>query len=107
MWVQDPLARIHAPNESIDLEELKDSIVAEALFLAEYGRRARSSSRAHLWLQSVRRGAFRQTAVKVAYRRLDNGTDVGQPRAVLLTPVRISTHVPNSNACRSRACDND
>jgi acetylornithine deacetylase/succinyl-diaminopimelate desuccinylase-like protein len=37
---QDPLARIHAPNESIDLEELKDSIVAEALFLAEYGRRA-------------------------------------------------------------------
>ncbi|MCU0297845.1 MAG: M20/M25/M40 family metallo-hydrolase [Candidatus Nanopelagicales bacterium] len=30
---QDPLARIHAPNESIHLKELRDSIVAEALFL--------------------------------------------------------------------------
>jgi acetylornithine deacetylase/succinyl-diaminopimelate desuccinylase-like protein len=36
---QDPLARIHAPNESIDLKELRDSIVAEALFLEEFGRR--------------------------------------------------------------------
>lgn len=33
---QDPLARIHAPNESIQLEELKDSIVAEAVFLSEF-----------------------------------------------------------------------
>lgn len=33
---QDPLARIHAPNESIDLAELQDSIVAEAVFLAEF-----------------------------------------------------------------------
>lgn len=37
---QDPLARIHAPNESIHLQELRDSIVAEALFLTEFGRRA-------------------------------------------------------------------
>lgn len=36
---QDPLARIHAPNESIHLKELRDSIVAEALFLEEFGRR--------------------------------------------------------------------
>ncbi len=36
---QDPLARIHAPNESIHLKELRDSIVAEAVFLAEYARR--------------------------------------------------------------------
>ena len=34
---QDPLARIHAPNESIQLEELQESIVAEALFLLEFG----------------------------------------------------------------------
>lgn len=37
---QDPLARIHAPNEGIDLKELSDSIVAEALFLADLGNRA-------------------------------------------------------------------
>ncbi len=37
---QDPLARIHAPNESIQLQELSDSIVAEVLFLAEFGKRA-------------------------------------------------------------------
>jgi acetylornithine deacetylase/succinyl-diaminopimelate desuccinylase-like protein len=36
---QDPLARIHAPNESIDLAELQDSIVAEAVFLAEFAAR--------------------------------------------------------------------
>lgn len=36
---QDPLARIHAPNESIDLAELRDSIVAETVFLAEYATR--------------------------------------------------------------------
>jgi acetylornithine deacetylase/succinyl-diaminopimelate desuccinylase-like protein len=36
---QDPLARIHAPNESIQLRELQDSIVAEALFLADLGNR--------------------------------------------------------------------
>jgi acetylornithine deacetylase/succinyl-diaminopimelate desuccinylase-like protein len=36
---QDPLARIHAPNESIQLQELADSIVAEALFLADLGNR--------------------------------------------------------------------
>lgn len=38
---QDPLARIHAPNESIHLGELRDSIVAEALFLLEYAGRSR------------------------------------------------------------------
>jgi len=37
---QDPLAKIHAPNESIHLKELSDSIVAEVLFLAELGLRA-------------------------------------------------------------------
>jgi len=37
---QDPLARIHAPNESIQLQELADSIVAEALFLADLGNRS-------------------------------------------------------------------
>jgi acetylornithine deacetylase/succinyl-diaminopimelate desuccinylase-like protein len=36
---QDPLARIHAPNESIHLQELEDSIVAEAVFLAEFASR--------------------------------------------------------------------
>ena len=36
---QDPLARIHAPNESIHLKELRDSIVAEALFLVEFAKR--------------------------------------------------------------------
>lgn len=36
---QDPLARIHAPNESIHLKELRDSIVAETLFLLEFGKR--------------------------------------------------------------------
>jgi acetylornithine deacetylase/succinyl-diaminopimelate desuccinylase-like protein len=36
---QDPLARIHAPNESIQLRELADSIVAETLFLADLGNR--------------------------------------------------------------------
>lgn len=36
---QDPLARIHAPNESIHLQELEDSIVAEAVFLAEFAAR--------------------------------------------------------------------
>ncbi len=36
---QDPLAKIHAPNESIHLKELSDSIVAEVLFLADLGNR--------------------------------------------------------------------
>ena len=35
---QDPLARIHAPNESIQLKELRDSMVAEALFLVEFAK---------------------------------------------------------------------
>ena len=33
---QDPLARIHAPNESIDLSELQRSILAQALFLERF-----------------------------------------------------------------------
>ncbi len=33
---QDPLARIHAPNESIQVQELEDSIVAEAVFLTAF-----------------------------------------------------------------------
>lgn len=37
---QDPLARIHAPNESIDLTELQRSILAQALFLAGFAESA-------------------------------------------------------------------
>lgn len=33
---QDPLARIHAPNESIDLAELQRSLFAQVLFLAGF-----------------------------------------------------------------------
>ncbi len=33
---QDPLARIHAPNESIDLAELQRSLLAQVLFLAGF-----------------------------------------------------------------------
>ena len=33
---QDPWARIHAPNESVDLAELERSVLAEVLFIAEY-----------------------------------------------------------------------
>jgi cysteinylglycine-S-conjugate dipeptidase len=36
---QDPLARIHAPNESIQVQELQESIVAEAVFLSEFAAR--------------------------------------------------------------------
>ncbi|MEZ5118218.1 MAG: M20/M25/M40 family metallo-hydrolase [Candidatus Nanopelagicales bacterium] len=35
---QDPLARIHAPNESVDLDELEHAALAQALFLEEYAR---------------------------------------------------------------------
>ena len=38
LGAQDPLARIHAPNESIQLKELRDSMVAEALFLVEFAK---------------------------------------------------------------------
>lgn len=31
---QDPLARIHAPNESVDLAELQSAVLAETLFIA-------------------------------------------------------------------------
>ena len=34
---QDPLARIHAPNESVDLAELQRAILAEALFIRNLG----------------------------------------------------------------------
>ena len=37
---QDPLARIHAPNESVDLGELEAAVLSEALFIAALGRRA-------------------------------------------------------------------
>ena len=33
---QDPAARIHAPNESVDLAELHRAVLAEALFIAEF-----------------------------------------------------------------------
>lgn len=35
---QDPRARIHAPDESIDLAELQRAILAQVLFLSSYGR---------------------------------------------------------------------
>lgn len=34
---QDPLARIHAPNESVDLAELERAVLAEVLFVAQMG----------------------------------------------------------------------
>jgi acetylornithine deacetylase/succinyl-diaminopimelate desuccinylase-like protein len=34
---QDPMARIHAPNESVDLAELQRAVLAEVLFVAEFG----------------------------------------------------------------------
>ncbi|MCH9816146.1 MAG: dipeptidase, partial [Actinomycetia bacterium] len=34
---QDPLARIHAPNESVNLAELQSTILTQALFLSELG----------------------------------------------------------------------
>ena len=34
---QDPMARIHAPNESVDLAELERAVIAQALFLRNYG----------------------------------------------------------------------
>ena len=34
---QDPMARIHAPNESVDLAELERTVLAEALFVAYLG----------------------------------------------------------------------
>ena len=35
LWgAEEPLARIHGPNESVDLVELERCIVAETLFLA-------------------------------------------------------------------------
>ncbi|MEZ5157285.1 MAG: M20/M25/M40 family metallo-hydrolase [Candidatus Nanopelagicales bacterium] len=40
---QDPLARIHAPNESIHVGELRDSVVAEAVFLLELGLQSRGN----------------------------------------------------------------
>ncbi len=34
---QDPMARIHAPNESVDLAELERAVLAQALFLRDFG----------------------------------------------------------------------
>ncbi len=36
---QDPLARIHAPNESVDLAELQRAVLAEALFIERFAQR--------------------------------------------------------------------
>lgn len=38
MGVEEPLALIHAPNESVDPSEIENLAVAEALFLRAYGR---------------------------------------------------------------------
>ena len=37
MGAEDPAALIHAPNESVDLRELEQMVLAEALFLARLG----------------------------------------------------------------------
>jgi acetylornithine deacetylase/succinyl-diaminopimelate desuccinylase-like protein len=37
---EDDDAAIHAPNERVDLEELRRTATTEALFLAEYGKGA-------------------------------------------------------------------
>ena len=34
--VEEPLSSIHAPNESVDPEEIADMALTEALFLQEY-----------------------------------------------------------------------
>jgi acetylornithine deacetylase/succinyl-diaminopimelate desuccinylase-like protein len=34
--VEEPLARIHAPNESVDPEEIADMALTEALFMRRY-----------------------------------------------------------------------
>ena len=34
---QDPMARIHAPNESVDLAELEKAVLAQTLFLQNFG----------------------------------------------------------------------
>jgi acetylornithine deacetylase/succinyl-diaminopimelate desuccinylase-like protein len=36
MGVEEPLALIHAPNESVDPNEIEESALAEALFLQRY-----------------------------------------------------------------------
>lgn len=38
MGVEEPLCRIHAPNESVDPREIENIAVAEALFLQKLGR---------------------------------------------------------------------
>ena len=44
MGVEEPLARIHAPNESVDPAEIAAMALTEALFLQRYARiRSRSS----------------------------------------------------------------
>ena len=57
---QDPLASIHAPEREHRPEELKDSIVTEALTFAEIADA--SAAVAARTLAAVRRGAFHQTA---------------------------------------------
>lgn len=42
---QDPLARIHAPNESVDLQELQRALLAEVLFVARFGGSEADSAR--------------------------------------------------------------
>ena len=46
MGVEEPLALIHAPNESVDPDEIAAMALTEALFLQRYarGREQRSSA---------------------------------------------------------------
>jgi hypothetical protein len=39
MGVEEPLALIHAPNESVDPTEIASMALAEALFLQRYARK--------------------------------------------------------------------
>ena len=43
---QDPKAKIHAPNESVDLGELESAVLAQALFIAEYAEDAKHTESA-------------------------------------------------------------
>jgi hypothetical protein len=39
MGVEEPLANVHAPNESVDPSEIANMALAEALFLQRYAGR--------------------------------------------------------------------
>ena len=64
---QDPLARIHAPNESIQLEELQESIVAEALTKERCAALIISDPHSLCWLFNIRGGDIGNTPLALGY----------------------------------------